>query len=523
MLIHLRIDRDIDGGWRVSLRERDARGVRGAVSPAGAARIHTAAAGDLSGGAVVLLPGRDSRQAAAEEGLGRVLLRELTRDEGLAREWSRLLGLSEGRDEAVWVAVDAEEQSIRALPWELLAASPEGAQIEAQAGAILRLAAGSPPRDRDAGARLRTLCWTLEPDDPNVQLIAARLDAACAEHDLAPPQAVGEVGGSAPAPAEGLAPTVLHLISHGEVLAEKLRLLGGTELAPGTAVHLLAPILRQVDLVVLHICEGGRDLPAELDGLSGRLLAAGARAVVASRSKLTVDAAAAFLEGLYAAAVGGAPLVAAAAAGRRSVRALASPYPDARWHQLRLVVGDLRTATAPLLSRQPAWRPAGWPVPGPDAAVHLAEARRLAVELGGGFLGIEHLALVLQQQPPTEGLEALRYPLALRAQEVRDGLGQLIRAPGRGEALALTPRLAALGAALPPRFSLNALWQLLLDRATVLLQLLTAGAHPVGDGQRRACDGEHLGEHHPALAGAPGRPGGDRRAGGRAAAPACPG
>ena len=70
----------------------------------------------------------------------------------------------------------------------------------------------------------------------------------------------------------------------------------------------------------------------------------------------------------------------------------------------------------------------------------------------------------------------MRYPLALRAAELRDGLSQLIPVPGREALLQLTPRLSALGEQLPPGFSLQQLWMLLLECAGETIQLLSSAA-----------------------------------------------
>lgn len=469
MLIHLRIDPH-DSGWAVSLRERDTRGVRG-TTPAAAVDAVRAARGQLGGGAVVLLPGLDSRQTAAEEALGRALTSAITADPLLAREWARLLGVAEGRQEPITVAIDAEAYAIRSLPWELLAHDPLGAPLEAAGGVVLRLAKGRAGGPLAARGPIQTLAWTPQPDDPAVSHIAAHIQGVCAQHALPPPLPV-------PVPVDAQAgggPAVLHLVCHGETLSDQLRLLGSSELSSGTAVHMLSPLLPRAALVVLSVCEGGADLPRELDGLSERLLAAGARAVVSASGALSVDAAERFLEGLYDALAEGAVLSAAVAAGRRAVRGLAAPYPDSRWHRLRLLVGDLQAAEQPLRQAAAAgWTPPGWPRPAPDAAEQLACARRVAEAMGGGFVGVEHLALALVEQPPVAGLEAVRYPLGLRLTEIRDGLAQFIPTPGRRDAaLRLSPRLVALGAHLPAGFSTVQLWQALLAHAGAVVQQLS--------------------------------------------------
>ena len=464
MLIHLRVDPS-DSGWTISLRERGTRGVRGAV-PAGAIDAIRLVQQRLGGGAVVLLPGQDSRQTAAEERLGRALSAAVAAAPEAAREWARLLGVAEGRAEPVAVALDAEAYDIRSLPWELIAADPDSAPLEGQGGGLLRLAPGRPAAPPRSGP-LQTVTWIPQPDDPSVTHVAARLSALCAEHGLPAPTPAG----GAPCPG---GPVVLHIVCHGQALADQLRLIGGGDLSTGSTVHLLSPLLPSVDLVVLSVCEGGADLPRELDGLAERLIAAGARAVVSASGTVSVEALARFLSGTYGALASGAALLPAVTAGRRAVRALASPYPDARWHRIRLTAGDLQAAQTCLLDRT-GWTPPGWPRPAPGAAQHLDGAYRIAAATGGGFLGIEHLALALAEQPPRPGLEAVRYPLGLRTAEIRDGLAQLMPTPGRASpaTLSLTPRLEAVGALLQPGFTVLQLWQALLDRGAATVQLLS--------------------------------------------------
>ncbi|MEL6345560.1 MAG: CHAT domain-containing protein [Myxococcota bacterium] len=480
MLIHLRVDRNADGTWRVSLRDRDTRGARGDLSAETAASLLSRASGDLSGGAVVLLPGRDSRQTAAEEAMGRQLAAALSEDSRLAHEWARLIGVSEGREEDLVVIIDVENQQARALPWELLASSPTAPPLESAGGAVLRLAPGRPGRPVRPGP-LQTRCWIPQPDDPNVSRIARRLRAICAELNLPAPLPVD------PSAVSDSGPMILHFICHGETLTDQLRLLGAgdAEMASGTAVHLLSPLLSQTDLVVLSVCEGGADLPAEMDGLAERLIAAGARAVVSSSGKLSVSAAEAFLSGVYPALRDGASLASAIQAGRRAVRGLASPFPDARWHRLRLLIGDLQSATTSLQPTSEQWHPEGWPTPGPDAAAHLAAVYQIAEALGSGFIGVEHLALALAERPPIAGLEAIRYPLALRIAEIRDGLAQLLPVPGRTSATRLSPRLQAIGAHLPRQFNLAWLWRVVLEQAGPIIQRLSgsSGLVAVAGGQ----------------------------------------
>ena len=190
---------------------------------------------------------------------------------------------------------------------------------------------------------------------------------------------------------------VLHIVCHGVREGDAVSLaLGDDDRAHSTAAHALAPHLKAARLVILDVCESGDDTPRALDNLAARVVACGAEACLAPAGPASVEAAATLAEGVWAALAAGEDVAGAVARGRRAVRALGIPHPDSRWfnHRLTVVSADVLEAPAPV---RPTWRPAGYPRPSPEAGSLLEMARSLATELGGGYVGIEHLALALER------------------------------------------------------------------------------------------------------------------------------
>ena len=408
------------------------------------------------------VPGRDAARTAAEERAGRRLGALLGEAPGARERLAAQLGEARGRGESPVIAVDCPDPLARSLPWELLAV--DQAPLEALGEAVIaRLAPGPRPAPLPPRAAPRLEAWLPDPDDP---VCAARLGAlgeAARARGVAAPTAITPEDAADP----GDAP-LLFLICHGAADAAGVELLvSGAAPSAGTVGHLLAPRLRRCLAVILEVCEGGGAAEAELDSVGSRLVCAGARAALAARARLSVEAAAALSEGVLDGLVAGEALSAAVARGRRRIRQLSSPRPDARWHTLSLWVSSLDALEATLGPAAPrGWRAA------PDAAAWIQEAVALAEDAGRGFLGVEHLLLSV---PATRGLLAMaRHALEARRGALLDGISGLQR-QGRVEALQLSPRLAALRDALPEGFDAGQLWEALAG-APGVLSLLDLGA-----------------------------------------------
>lgn len=466
--------------------------------------------------------GRDAARSRAEEEAGRALGRLL--GPRLRERLHYLLGEARGRGELACIAVDCPDAVARALPWELLAL--EQAPLEALGEAVIvRRLDGPRPGPAPAAGPLALALWSPDPADP---LTAARVQALCAQAatrgvgtaliggpaeepgcaETIEAHAKGRVARGGPRPASGLsdggakggiprvnrpaagvstglvrpadavapaAREVLVVVCHGAADAASTRLLlGEDERAAATAGHLLGPRAARALAVVLEVCEAGAGEVPEIESLAGRLVAVGARAVVAARGRLAAEAASAFDAEFLQALAAGRPLPEALAAGRRAVRALGSPRPDARWHLPSLFVSSLEVLRAEAAPPAPP-TPEGWPAPAADTAGWLGEAARLAEDAGRGFLGVEHLLLAL---PAGRGALALaRHALEARRAPLLAGLGALQR---RGEpaGLAPTPRLLRLASALEPGFDADDLWAALAAEPALaaLLDLSSASA-----------------------------------------------
>ncbi len=419
------------------------------------------------------LAGRDAARTRAEEEAGRRLGALLGEASGARERLSGLLGELRGRGEAAVLVVDAPDPLARALPWELLAL--DRAPLEALGEAVVvRLCAGPRPRPTRWLGKPRLFTWSPDPRDPLCAARLGELDALARDRGLSPAASVDDDITVLPE-----MQTLLHVVCHGLADAEGGRLLVGAgtsgegEQGAGTAGHLLTPHLRQARAVVLEVCEAGSAAGEELDNIAGRLVAAGARACVSARGRLSMEAIRAFDEGFLDALLQGRALGEAAAAGRRAVRALASPRPDARWHLLSLSV----SSTAELeQAAEAAKLPAGWPACAPDAARWLGAALGLAEEARRGFLGVEHLLLTLPEA--TGELTLARHAVSPRRDALLASLGGVQR---RGElgAIRLSPRLARLRGALPPAHDARSLWEALAAEPALGLLLdlsVVAGA-----------------------------------------------
>ncbi len=450
--VRLRIDTSSDGGWRVSL---DDGVTRAAVDRLGAPVVQAAieAAGQLDRPAAgVVIPGRDGARSALEDRVGRAIAAALHSGSELPRRLAAELERASAQRELLVLVVDATDAQTRALPWELLASGPEGSALEAGGEVVVaRLGPGRGGDDLTSASSLTVVPWSPQMDDP---IVSGQLDALFTE--------LADLGVALDEPDTGRftqrGATALHVVAHGERGEGAVSLaLGGTEQAAGTVAHGIAPLVRDASVVVLDVCEGGATTPVEVDALAGRLMMAGSRSAVAAVRKLDAQMSRVFSCRFYEALTGGQSLAASVAAGRRAVRRQARPHPDGRWYNLVLWVDGLDTARRSHVVQQ-RWKPEGWPEPGPDAASLLVEARRLAVEQGAGFVGLEHLALALVASPEVpRSLMRLKHALAQRASDIEAGLLALAAGTGdpdwRG-----TQRLRGLADRLPDRFDATTLW-----------------------------------------------------------------
>ena len=390
----------------------------------------------------VLIPGRDQERSAAEEKAGRLLGGLLWGLPHVAARLSFHMGEASGGEGALVVVVDAVGDA-RSLPWELLALSAGAACAEASGQAtIVRMATGARRPKLDPRRRVRTVVWCPTPDDSACATVLSRLSSrqGC---EVVPLSELADDG----------AVDVLHLVCHAERVADEVRVLAGADQSVATTAHALLEPLRRAVLVILDVCEAGSATPDELANLAGRLLMAGARAVVAPTRRTSVEALGRFEDGLYAALFDSRSVTQAVAVGRAEVRALALAHPDSRWDVFGLHVADLDVVRgrAPLLRDG---GPPGWPPAGDDARAVVDAAWGLAET--AGYLGIEHLATAVGLVGAVGPGSARLRVEAGRAEvdEVRARLSR--RADLAGEVRA-TPRLERVAQELPAGFGLERL------------------------------------------------------------------
>lgn len=408
------------GGWRLTLSELGAAPVEGVVGPE-VARAALAAneagrlaeVGTLLGGALARCPSL------------------------LARVYS-VLGTARERREPILLLLRCEDDAVAALPWERCV-DPSGTLWEAREPlCIVRLLPGETGPAAREHAELRLGSWSPAPERPAV---ATPLGALSAKLGLADP--LGFAG-----PIEA---TLLN--------------------APDTArvLHLQAPVpeeplplsLRVALPTVIAVVVHGGDAPWS-DG-AARLLRAGAPAVL---SGVPDDADQSFelLERVYR--------------GLLSVAGLAEAVKDARAARpelgggLTLAVTDRAALSGGVVRER--WTPQGWPRPCAEVGAVLQSALEVAQQLASGFVGLEHIVLALCRPAPRGRVaERLRFMLSMRRDGVRERLSSYeLNAPERVEYLG-TPRLRALAARLLPGFEVEALWALIQNDVSALLNATT--------------------------------------------------
>lgn len=450
--LRLRIEVGDEGGWRLLLVHRDSRGKRGDLDAGAVAALRAGLdRSSADAGPVLLVPGDDVEIAALELAAGRALAPVLSASPELNRELAFYQGQASSAS-PILLVISTETPALSAVPWELLCDHASGRHLEESGVTIARLADGRPRPARPLRTTLRNIAWAPAGDEMSSVLLA-KLRASCRAHELSPPERLADAPPLGPEEA-----AVLHLMLHGAVADDQIALLVDDERrGAGGITQQLRAWLGQVDLVVLSICESGAALTEELDGLVSQLIQAGAPAVVAPAGELSVAAAATFGAGLLGALAAGQPMPAAVTSGRRAVRALALPYPDARWHNLQLTVADLNR-TEPLVRQ--GWRPAGWPRPGAEVGPLLIAAKAIAAD--SGFVGVEHLLLALGALTDASPLGMLPRLIRSNRARIEKRLALLSPDPACPPDDDGTPRLQSLGAALQPGFPIEALWQAML-------------------------------------------------------------
>ena len=402
MALHLSVTVEPDGSWRLALGHRDERRATGMLSAEFIAGLLGEIAALLSPDAlpVIGVAGRDVHYARMEEAIGDRLSRALNATPALAARLAGHLSTARLRGKPLTVVVDAEDPSVRSLPWELIGAAPGRPAMEAvRDGVIARLTHGTLRPAAEPTSDLGILLWV--PDRADVLCSRLAADVCAIAETLGMPAPVPLDPGNPVWPADWPEDraAVLHVICHGRRSSEQVALVVG-DAARGVATEgaVLVDVLSRAALAVLHVCEGGDATPMERENLASRFTDAGVPACVAPTRQLSADAALAFSRGLYEALWTGCKLTDSVAEGRRRVRGLALPFPDSRWHNLALFVGSLAAVTSrPLVAAR--WTPTGWPRCAPEVSVLLEAARALALQHGSGFVGVEHLVLALPQAP----------------------------------------------------------------------------------------------------------------------------
>lgn len=401
----------------------------------------------------IVLPGRDAAVCRAEEAWGAAVADLLLGQGEVMGTLARTLGAAQATGQPLVLAVQADEP-LDALPWELLGTRPGGPALEDEdLGLVVRLVPGSPARP--SGPRTMLLRWCPTPDDPICRGRIEALDALEQELGLRwidLPQDLDHLP-------ELEAGAILHVVGHGDRVEQWSALITGQEAqATGRTSAMLAPLLRFSAVVLLEVCHSGQGGVPRLEQLGPRLVAAGATRVLAPRGRAGAEAMAAVAEGFYRCLHGGGSLARAVMAGRRTLRSLGIPHPEARWHLPSLYLSDASGLDHAPLAGAAGWRPEGWPVPVPELGRMLDAARALAEE--HGFVGLEHLALATVVQGDSDLEPAIRIALAAHAPVLRAQLAALrLRPDGGPPSWAGTPRLQALADRLPASPSLADLWR----------------------------------------------------------------
>ncbi|MFT6142732.1 MAG: hypothetical protein ACJATT_001722 [Myxococcota bacterium] len=368
----------------------------------------------------------------------------------LANQLPFLLGPVTGRAGRPALVVDAHGEAAQ-WPWELLSGSPEQAPLEhTRRASIARLTVGPIQKELpDPAHRLRVIYWCGVPSDgSNAERVEA-LEACLTKLADADTLEFGSAV-DAPGPSDRPVSTILHIVagSNDDVIGHIV----GADSSQG-AGYVASSWLRGVDLVVLDIADGS---PTAGVDWARRVVAAGGPACVAPTGTVSGASCKTFVASLYERLLEQDSLADAVASSRaRQTRREGS---DA-WHAL--FVGDPRVLLRPSLVER-RWRPEGWPEPSPTAAEYLHTAYLLAQQAGVGFVGLEHLALALEnEEEPPPNAAVMKEVFARRGEDLRTRLAGLVPAPDRVANWSGTARLRAYGGLLTPGFDVDDVWELI--------------------------------------------------------------
>lgn len=431
-----------DGSWRITCGEPHLRPEEGVLSPGAVARLLT----ELEAPPPVARFGSSAptRVAHWEETLGRALgavwectpalVGVVTR----ATERSRVAGLP------LALLLDLRTPLVRELPWEVVAL-PGQRPLEAHGlGHVIRLGPGQSASRYGSGWRARV--QRAEGNEGDLKRIGEALEALA--------RRIGPSGNE----------TVMHWVGHGEQGDVGPTTVQGERHRSAT---LLAEHVGDARVVALWMCDGasgGQDLPE-------RILGAGADLCLASVGRIDQDTATRFASALHEELAAGSPPISAALFARQAVRQEDDPRPHARWHRIRMVIGDVESARPVPRLRLPP----GWPRPAASLEGLLFRTWELATAEGSGFVGVEHLLLALARGPQVEGAELRRHQALSAGHSLREHLAGLV--PSTGEhPLRVTPRVRRVMALLEDGYDIRDLLARLLDDQPALAVRLF-GAH----------------------------------------------
>lgn len=455
----LTVIEEVDGGWRLTLSRPDATPAAGQLGLDVVARLVAQSEALPSEARGVLTARAHAAWTASETALGRALTSALCE---LSEVWG---GIGEVINQAlalgdeVLLAVETQGRTAGDMPWELLHVSPEGQLMSGvRPVTVARVAPPGRAAGQGSGQRLRLVMWTPDPDEDVVSRVLGTRE------DLAEELGISVVVASAPdhfvPAAEPGEVDVLHVLCQDQETVDQLgRIVREVTLQDEDPARSLALAARRSALVVLEICEGAAVTLDPTVSLASGLVAAGAVAVVGPVRPVGTGALDTFVRPLISCLHRGESLARAVRVGQAAVSALGLAHPANRWWILQLVLAS-EAAAGPRV-RTSVW-PDDLPLPSVGVLSLLEAATAVARGSMHGFVGVEHLALALDESLANTPLSARALAL-LEPQraEIRAQLAALTLAGELPDRLTLTPRLLRLGATLPVGFDLDALWRAL--------------------------------------------------------------
>lgn len=376
----------------------------------------------------------------------------------------RALGVPMDAERRPRLLLELQTPWLRDVPWELLALRGSAAR-PALGAVIARLEQSAGPAPA-VGARLRHLVYAPDAEDPDMAQLLGGLARAA---DSAGIPLSSWRPGTLPA-ADPPTLDVLHVALHGRTGEDGiyLRISRDEEIPVHSFVQALAEVARRVALVALWSCHGLSPEHPALETLAGRLLAVGARAVLASTGPISTRWPGLWLSPFQECLARQLPLSEAAWLARDALYTSQRADHRDRVHTLRLHLGD------PGWDPRLYWIPPGYPSVSPALADLLTRAYELAIDRRSGFVGLEHLLLVAGQDPSASGpLGALLAAPGTHLESTSRGLDVWKPRVGMASACAnplATPRLLAWGPALAAGAGPQDLWALAAETQAHLTQ-----------------------------------------------------